>query len=36
MLQKALEGSLHMMTHEDWVWSMRESVDWLSRFTSVS
>lgn len=28
-----IEGSLHMMTHEDWVWSIRESVDWLCRFT---
>jgi uncharacterized protein len=29
-----IEGSLHMMTHEDWVWSIRESIDWLSRFLS--
>jgi len=28
-----LAESLHMMTPADWAWSIRESVDWLSRFT---
>lgn len=28
-----LENSFHMMTPEDWVWSIRESAGWLSRFT---
>jgi dienelactone hydrolase len=28
-----LADSLHMMTPEDWAWSIRESADWLSRFT---
>ncbi len=28
-----LPDSLHMMTPEDWAWSIRESAGWLSRFT---
>jgi len=27
-----IEDSFHMMTSEDWAWSIRESVGWLSRF----
>jgi uncharacterized protein len=30
-----IEDSLHMMTPEDWVWSIRESVGWLSRYTGL-
>ena len=30
-----IEDSLHMMTPADWAWSIRESVDWLSRFTPI-
>jgi hypothetical protein len=29
-----IEDALHMMTPEDWAWSIRESVGWLSRFTA--
>jgi dienelactone hydrolase len=29
-----LAESLHMMTPADWAWSIRESVEWLSRFTA--
>lgn len=29
-----IEEALHMMTPEDWAWSIRESVGWLSRFTA--
>ena len=29
-----IEDSFHMMTPADWVWAIRESVDWLSRFTA--
>jgi hypothetical protein len=28
-----IEDSLHMMTPEDWAWSIREATGWLSRFT---
>lgn len=29
-----IEDALHMMIPEDWAWSIRESVVWLSRFTA--